>query len=205
MKSFSFARIPGLALLSLLLLSACTKDVDKDDNDNGGGNQRGVVTGLVKDAQGKPVAGAKVRIEKDFAYYDVTTNGQGQYTCKVATFGSFKALAWAPVQYNGNSYMVRVGMATEQDYDFFPVDNGAVCNFQLRHKGRIPDRSIGENGTGYFGASINFYKLGSLFGPQLEEGDVVTYTLTPIGPLMDGSGGQPLQGSFNILNNKVEY
>ncbi len=95
--------------------------------------------------------------------------------------------------------------ATELDYDFFPVDNGAVCNFQLRHKGRIPDRSIGENGTGYFGASINFYKLGRLFGPQLEEGDVVTYTLTPIGPLMDGSGGQPLQGSFNILNNKVEY
>jgi hypothetical protein len=207
MKKTLFTLLTSTAMLAVLTLSGCDKDPGKKGDETGGviTPAKNTVTGVVKDAKGNPIAGAKVRVENDFSYYDVTTNAQGQYSCKVASFGSYKVLAWAPVTYQGINYMLRAGMAKDTDYDFVDVSNGAVRNFQLQHKGRIPDRTAGENGTGYFGASINFYKLGSLYGPQLEAGDVVTYYLTPIGDLMDGTTGQVLQGSFIISFTKTEY
>lgn len=189
----------------MLALSSCKKDKDNEDNDGGSTLSKNTVTGVVKDANGNPIAGATVRIENDFNYYDVTTNSQGKYSCTVAAFGSYKALAWAPVTYNGSNYILRVGMPNAADYDHFDPRNGAVRNFKLQHKGRIPDRNPADNGTGYFGMSINFYKLGSLTGPQWEPGDLVKYTLTPVGPLMDGSTGQVIQGSFTIQSDNAEY
>ncbi len=207
MKKIVMTLLASAALLGVLTLSGCKKDPDKKDDNPGGVTTpaKNTVTGVVKDAKGNPIAGAKVRVENDFSYYDVTTNAQGQYSCKVADFGSYKVLAWAPVTYQGINYLLRVGMAKDTDYDFVDLSKGAVRNFQLKHKGRIPDRTPGEDGTGYFGTSIKFYKLGSLYGPQLEAGDVVTYYLTPIGELMDGTTGQVLQGTFIISFTKTEY
>jgi hypothetical protein len=205
MKKTLKALLAITVTFGMLTVSGCKKDKNNDDNGGGSSTSKNTVTGIVKDVNGNPIAGATVRIENDFNYYDVTTNAQGKYSCTVVAFGSYKALAWAPVTYNGANYILRVGMPNASDYDHFDPRNGAVRNFQLQHKGRIQDRTPNDNGTGYFGMSINFYKLGSLYGPQWQDGDIVKYMLTPVGPLMDGTAGQVLQGSFNIQSTNAQY
>jgi hypothetical protein len=205
MRKLMVTLFTGMNLLVALALTNCTKNTGDIENNSDNNVSKGLVTGVVKDAKGNPVAGAKVRIENDYTYFDVTTDAKGIYRCTVSAVGSFKALAWASVSYQGTNYMLRAGMYKAADYEYFNPENGMVRNFQLQHNGRIPDRTAGANGSGYFGASINFYKLGGIYGPQLEEGDVITYTLTPDGPLMDGTAGAVLQGSFTIHANLTEY
>jgi hypothetical protein len=156
----------------------------------------GTVTGVVKNAQGKPIAGAKVRIENDFAYYDVTTNAKGQYSCYVRSIGSFKAVAWASIPYLGKNYNLRMGMPDEADYDFFDPRGGAIRNFQLQVSGSIPDRS-----DSYFGFTLSLNNTGSIYtGLFLKPGETVDVILVPDGPLLDGSVGEKIERQATVPN-----
>ena len=169
------------------------------------GAEAGTVTGKVVDSQGRPVAGAKVRIENDFYYFDVTTDAQGVYKSPALPTGGFKAVAWARIAYKGQTYTLRMGMAQEADYDFFDAKNGVVRDFKWQLNGRIPDREA-HDGEGYFGGTVSLSNgTGSIFDERMNEGDQVLLTLNPTGPLIDGSTGQRLERSFTIKSGNESY
>lgn len=170
-----------------------------------GGVEAGTVMGKVVDTQGRPMAGAKVRIENDFHYYDVTTNAEGVYKSPTLTIGGFKAVAWARITYKGQTYTLRMGMARETDYDFFDPENGAVRDFKWQISGRIPDRED-DGGTGYFGGTLRFSNgTGSIYDERMQEGDQVHVTLNPTGPLIDGSTGRQIKRTFTITYGNESY
>jgi hypothetical protein len=112
----------------------------------------GRVTGTVRDTQGRPIAGAKVRIENDFLYFDVTADSNGRYVSPSLPIGGYKAVAWANVTWEGMNYALRLGMPSAADYDFFGSE-GAVRNFEWQRTGRIPDRTA-DGAAGYFGGAL---------------------------------------------------
>ncbi|HEX8440582.1 carboxypeptidase-like regulatory domain-containing protein [Archangium sp.] len=167
--------------------------------------QAGKVTGVVQDTQGRPIAGAKVRIENDFGYYDVTTDANGRYVSPSLVLGGFKAIAWADVNYQGKSYKLRMGMPNPADYDFFDSKQGAVRNFRWQLSGRIPDR-VADGSTGYFGGTLESLNgTGSIYDARMDAGDTVNLTLKPTAPLIDGSTGQTLTRSFTIRSGNDTY
>ena len=203
----------GVFLLSTLTFTACEPASTKDDPapaeepapteeptpiENPAAR---TVTGIVVDAQGKPLAGAKVRIENDFFYYDITTTAQGKYTSPSLPAGGFKALAWATISYKGQNYTLRMGMPQSSDYDYIDPKNGIVRNFKLQISGRIPDRD-GE----YFGGTLEFMNgTGSIFDERMNPGDQVYITLNPTGPLLDGTIGKKIEKSFTIRSGNDSY
>lgn len=187
-----------------LCLGGCEDDSDTDTGTDTEA-QAGKVTGVVQDTQGKPIAGAKVRIENDFAYYDVTTDANGRYLSPTLPLGGFKAIAWAHVNYQGKSYKLRMGMPNPTDYDFFSSEQGAVRNFKWQLSGRIPDREA-DGSTGYYGGALEFLNgTGSIYDARMTAGDTVNLTLVPTGPLIDGSTGQTQQRSFTIRSGNDTY
>lgn len=171
----------------------------------GGEAQVGRVTGTVRDTQGRPIPGARVRIENDFLYFDVTTDSNGRYVSPSLPIGGYKAVAWADVTYEGMTYLLRLGMPEARDYDFFGSE-GAVRDFQWQLTGRIPDRTP-AGATGYFGGALEFVNgTGSLYDARMDAGDVVVVRLEPVGPLIDGSEGQVLERSFTVPpHNEFAY
>jgi hypothetical protein len=156
------------------------------------------VTGVVQDTQGRPIAGARVRVENDWSYYDITTDAEGRYVSPVLPVGGFKVLAWADISYAGANYKLRMGMPNASDYDFFSADQGVVRNFRWQLTGRIPDREA-VNSAGYFGGTLEFSNgTGSIFDPRMDPGDSVNVTLEPMSFLIDGSTAETLHRSFTV-------
>lgn len=167
--------------------------------------QVGRVTGTVRDTQGRPIPGAKVRIENDFLFFDVTTDSNGRYVSPSLPVGGYKAVAWHDVTYDGMTWALRLGMPSASDYDFFGSE-GAVRNFEWQLTGRIPDRAA-DGATGFFGGALEFMSsTGSIYDARMDPGDVVQVLLEPQGPLIDGSVGQVLERSFTVpANNELSY
>ncbi len=180
------------------------KKPDKPDSKPNGA-EAGKVKGKVVDSQGRPIAGAKVRVENDFGYYDVTTDAEGMYKSPTLPLGGFKAVAWAPITYKGQTYTLRMGMPQETDYDFFDSKSGAVRDFRWQLSGRIPDREA-YDGEGYFGGTIQLSNgTGSIYKERMQEGDQVYVTLNPTGPLIDGSTGKKIERTFTIKSGNESY
>jgi hypothetical protein len=188
-----------IVCLCLATLSGCSKSSGNSDNQNPGeGSAKPyTVTGVAKDAKGNPIAGAKVRIENDFTYYDVTTDAQGRYTSPKLSQTNYKVVAWYTTSYKGQSYTLRLGMPNDTDYDYVDVTKGAVRNFVQKIQGRIPDRSETETGMGLFGGTLLLSNGTGLYD-MLSYGDRVDVVLTPTGPLLDGSTTQTLSGYIII-------
>lgn len=196
----------GVFLLSSLIFTACEEDsIEAGGDTPSADTEAGTVSGTVVDAQGKPIAGARVRIENDFSYYDLTTNAEGKYTSPRLPVGGFKAVAWATISYKGQDYTLRMGMARTSDYDFFDPKAGVVRNFQWQISGRIPDTEA-TDGEGYFGGTIELMNgTGSIYDERMNPGDQVHITLNPTGPLMDGSTGKSIEESFIIQSGNDSY
>ncbi|WP_224999658.1 carboxypeptidase-like regulatory domain-containing protein [Cesiribacter sp. SM1] len=197
----------GAFLMSACMLTACEKDGPIDETDPNppveepADTKAGTVSGSVVDSQGRPIAGARVRIENDWSYYDVSTNAAGKYTSPTLPPGGFRAVAWATIPYQGQDYTLRMGMPQASDYDYFDAKNGVVRNFKWQISGPIPDRE-----GAYFGATLELMSgTGSIWDERMNPGDNVYVTLKPTIPLIDGSIGEVIERSFTIQSGNDTY
>lgn len=167
--------VPALVLSGIILLLACSKSNKSENNEE----EKGYVTGTVTDTQGKPLAGAALVIDNTLIYNSnllTTSNSEGKYKVKLS--GAFTWLATASFEktYNGKKYTFKLHPESNEAF----TSDGAVRNFSWKLSGQRP-----ESGSAFYGAYI---QLQSPIGSPILAEDV-DFTLTPSGPLADGSTG----------------
>jgi hypothetical protein len=137
------------------------------------------VSGIVLDTRGKPLQGARVWLRADFVYgrAEVTTGADGRYTISDLIKATYRAEAYHETKYAGTRVCVRLAMPKPTDYNSFPVNQGAERNFRWQLTGKF------GNTDAYFGATIRISNS-YLFHDTSRS---VEFTLTPTGPLLDGS------------------
>lgn len=201
-----------LLLLPVILglFSFCSKK-NSSSGDGGPGDPPPVkpntVSGIVLDASGNPVAGARIRAENptgDNIHLTATSGADGKYSLQLTSIGGWKIYAWKEVELGDNIYQVRLGMENQTDYDAFTPTKGVLRNFVWKLSGRIPDRTVSkENGTGYFGGTIKFINYNSLVD-EMPPGTEVTIHLTPAegAVYLDGSSaaGKTVIKTFTIVS-----
>jgi outer membrane receptor protein involved in Fe transport len=140
------------------------------------------VSGIVVDAKGKPLPDITVSLQADFVYgrAEATTGADGRYQIGDLIRATYRAQAWIKAPYAGRVVCHRLAMDKPTDYNSFPVSAGAERNFRWQMSGRI---GLSDS---YLGASIRIWNSDSL--PPDPRG-AVEFTLTPTGPLLDGSPG----------------
>ncbi|MGJ1412816.1 hypothetical protein ACR78Z_24390 [Sphingobacterium thalpophilum] len=171
--------IPLLATISFILLSCSKSDTP---NSEGG---LGAVKGKVVTSDGRPVAGAKIVISSVIWYNEnnvVTTSADGTYQRKLAGPDNDAWYAYASIEkeYNGKKY--RMDLHPESTEDFLPTKE-ITRNFTWKLTGEQVGRS-----TGIYGGLVT---VGSEPGEFYDFTNVIL-TLTPQGPLIDGSKGSKL-------------
>ena len=167
-----------LAAVFTLGLSACAIQA----GDAAPKAETGYATGTVLDTQGKPIAGAKILLDNSVfyaSYIHGSTKEDGRYRIKVQP-GAWKAHASIKKTYNGKTHTLELQPDNTDSFD----DEGAVRNFAWTLEGRTPD-----NQYGYYGG---FIQLSTDLDFNDDLGDV-EITLTPSGPLIDGSQGKTLR------------
>jgi hypothetical protein len=145
--------------------------------------QPGSITGIAVDGTGAPIAGAKIWIRPAVTtgLLEATTDANGRYSVQGLATIPYRAYAWTFVQYGGRKVCLRLGAEREADYDSFVPTTGVVRNFRLKVEGEI-----GPHSGDRFGGDLR------LFIPYAPNGERVIVTLTPTGPLIDGSAGRTL-------------
>lgn len=149
----------------------------------------GTVTGRATDAAGKPIAGAKVWVKPvvTTGLHETRTDANGRYEATGLPPVGYRVLAWAEREYNGQRYCIRLGHEKPEDYTPLNPAQGAVRNFVLKSSGRIEDIEAYSD-MGYFGGSVSV--MSELNVPARNA--PIEFTLTPTGPLLDGSQGKTL-------------
>ena len=166
-----------LAALLLPLLAACEGNGDSAVVRTEGG----YATGKVVDTRGNPIPGARILLDNTVfyaSYINGSTKEDGTYRIK-AQPGAWRAYASFKKTYNGNTYSLQLHPDTIDSFD----DTGAVRNFTWKLEGREP-----ENEYGYYGGLVKVFTDHGFY----EDMDDVELTLTPRGPLIDGSVGKTL-------------
>lgn len=164
--------------LALSTLQAC----DASAPVTGSVLETGHATGKVVDTRGEPLAGARILLDNAIfhaSYIDATTRDDGTYRIRVQP-GAWKAHASFKQTYNGKTYTLEL---RPDNHDSF-ADEGAVRNFTWKLEGRTPG-----NDYGYYGG---FIQLSTDIGFH-EDMEAIELTLTPDGPLIDGSPGRTLR------------
>ena len=166
-------------------------------NAGGAPSTAGVVTGTVFDTRGRPLAGVKVIADNTFFYNTNAvgiTDAQGRYKIDVGgVVGTWHMTAHLTREYNGQAFDLY--LHPDSDAPFAGTD-GAVRNFEWRLTGPRAD------GLGNYGGNIQFIIDQQGWAANANQTDV-ELTLTPVGPLIDGSAGTTLtlranQGLFTI-------
>ncbi len=171
----------------------------------------GRLRGYVKDAAGRPLEGAKIL---------VTTSAVGGLGSGVTAESDAKGYYEAPLPvgisqvwcagYGVTYHGVRLALAlrpADGKLGHFEAKKGAVENFYLAPYGIANEASVSENPVyagGYYGASFTVgYWVADPDRPGITggvpEGSTIEITLTPQGPLVDGSKGRTL-----VLRKKLE-
>lgn len=166
-----------LAGLILSGLAAC----EGNDGTGTAKAEGGYATGKVVDTQGNPIAGAKILLDGTVFYNSYirgSTGEDGTYRIK-AQPGAWRAYASFKKTYNGKTYSLDLHPDTIDSFD----DTGAVRNFVWKLEGREP-----ENEYNYYGGLVTVFQ-DTNFHDDMED---VELTLTPSGPLIDGSEGKTL-------------
>lgn len=166
--------LPAASLIAAILTLGCAKSgVDSATPASG------FVKGTVKDSKGNPIANAQVVIEHTVLYARyvyATTNAQGYYSTAVPA-GSWRASVQIQKQFLDRTYNFELSPDVADAFD----GAGAVRNFTWKLSGPTP------NGD-YYGSSVAVY---SEPGSPINLQDV-ELTLTPDGPLVDGSMGSAI-------------
>jgi hypothetical protein len=145
--------------------------------------------GTVMNADGQPLPGAEVWADNTLSYNMNalgTADAQGRYSISLPrdALGTWRAGGKLHKQYNAQWYDVSLEV---NDESAFSADTGAVRNFTLKISGERP-------GGGYYGGVIwpdADYGNGDFDIGQVE------LTLTPDGPLLDGSAGAVLKRTMD--------
>ena len=146
--------------------------------------------GTVRTSSGRPIAGATIRIAGATgaargASITAKTDRNGNYRVRVP-LGHYNVDAFADIEYDGQTYrelwLHRVNGGCERAMS----DKGIVRDFVLRLSGpkRCFNNADPNNPNSYYGAYIT--AMTSAFPADA----VITFTLTPVGPLADGSTGR---------------
>ncbi len=170
-----------LFVLTGFTLIACS-DSDEGDENNNNGFESGYATGKLTDTQGNPIAGAKILLDNAVyyaSYLTGTSKEDGTYKIRIEP-GAWNAYASFEKEYNGQTYPLQLH---PDNHDVFN-EEGVVRNFTWKLEGRYPDTEYS-----YYGG---FIQLSSDIG-FYEDFQNVKLTLTPSGPLIDGSQGQTIQ------------
>jgi hypothetical protein len=185
----------AVALGLMGLVAACSSG---EGGDEGRGNNveqtEGYLTGRAVDARGQPLPGVEVWADNTLLYdtnAGATTGADGSYRIDVRRpAGTWHASASLRRQYHGRAYTFDLDPS---DDSVFAGNAGAVRNFTWRLSGARPDQ-------GTYGGFVVGY-LSQLLDPaNPDEGldsQSVELTLTPEGPLVDGSDG-------SVITRKLE-
>lgn len=143
--------------------------------------EKGYASGKVIDSEGNPISGVEIVIENSILYASYikgSTKADGTYKIKMQP-GAWYAHAYLKKNYNGKDYKLELHSDNAETFS----EDGAVRNFTWKLEGRTP-----RSDYGFYGG---FIQLSSDFGfYDIED---VELTLTPIGPLIDGSAGKTLK------------
>lgn len=191
--------IMPLALGLLLPLCACTGEATQDTasapHDAAPGAapaspapaedlkpEAGYLVGQVFDTRGQPLPGATVLLSHGVfhaRHLHATTDANGRYRIQF-DIGGWNALAHIKKEYNGRRYSLEL---EPDSIDSIGMD-GAVRNFTWTLQGRTQ-----LNDDYYYGGTIAVHADGDLWRRL----DDIVLTLTPDGPLIDGSNGETLR------------
>lgn len=179
------------ALLLAITLAACGACNGRGETNppTPGSSTAYTMRGTVVNAGGQPVPGAEVWADNTLYYNSNvlgTTDAQGRYSISLPrdSPGTWRAGGKLHKQYNGQWYDVSLEV---NDESAFAADAGAVRNFTLKISGERP-------GGGYYGGVI--WPDANYSDGDFEMGQV-ELTLTPDGPLLDGSSGEVLKRTLD--------
>jgi hypothetical protein len=151
-----------------------------------------VVEGTVKTIDGRPVPGATIRIAGATGAargtaIRATTDANGRYRAKVP-LGHYNVDGFADIEYEGQNYKELWLDRGDAPCERVMSDKGIVRNFVLRLSGpkRCTNGLSPNNPDAYNGAYIT--AMTSAFPDDA----VITFNLTPLGPLADGSKGRTI-------------
>src|SRR5689334_21495965 len=105
-------------------------------------NTRGVVSGVVQDAQGKPLEGVRIWVKPSLTtgLVQARTGPDGRYQAQGLLMIPYNTYAWYKTTYRDKDLCLRVAPEAVNQYDSFVPADGAVRNFKLRISGLIDDR-----------------------------------------------------------------
>lgn len=179
-------------VLALGLLLAAPAAVGAQAPPGGPTPEPHVVAGTVRTADGRPLAGATIRVAGSTGAgrgttVKTTTDARGRYRVAVPP-GHYDVDGFADIAYDGETYrelwLERVGAGCGRVLS----DRGIVRHFVLRLSGLkrcINNPDPNEPGS-YHGAYL------TALSSALPAASVVTFTFQPLGPLADGTAGRPL-------------
>ncbi len=184
-------KLTATLLLLTLGLSACTTSTPAGNTPTPGnpvptdpGNQptAGDITGTVVSAQGQPLRGVEVVADNTLGYNSnliTHTDAQGHYKISVNGMPTTFNVS-AKMTLNYPPYNPRVALVPDGD-SVVPGNVGGVVNFTMKPDESKPYGNLGalsvQVGVGY-GGTVDYSK--------------VRITMTPVGLLADGTGGEPL-------------
>jgi hypothetical protein len=175
-----------------------TPTTAKSSSTPAAGAEANVIKGVVRDEQGDPVRGARIRISgytgkpnglsaADFIR-EVLTDGNGAYRLAVPA-GLYGVSGEADVAFDGKTYKALYLHPADGNCQQQMSASGIVKDFVLRLKGFMQclAGADSKNAGFYSGAAIALTHE----SPKSLPGDAkLTLTLTPTGPLADGSTGK---------------
>jgi hypothetical protein len=151
-----------------------------------------VVEGTVTTVDGRPLPGATIRISGATGAARGTTiraktDASGRYRVTVP-LGHYNVDGFADIEYSGQTYKEIWLDRGNAPCERVMSDKGIVRNFTLRLSGpkRCTNQRDPNNPDSYNGAYIT--AMTSAFPDDA----VISFKLTPLGPLADGSNGRPL-------------
>ncbi len=204
---FSLRTSYALAVAAVLaVLPGCTSGGSSSDETtsggvNGNGNDAGdgkggdtnvkasayVAAGSIVDTRGKPLSNVEVVVDNQ-ARYDAnvlgTSGSDGRYRIELPHDPTtWHVTATHYVEYHGTTYSFPLHPS---DDSVFAGDTGGIRNFEWKLTGTRPD-------DGFYGAFVVGYTEPADFSFDLKD---VELTLTPDGPIVDGSAGETITGKL---------
>ena len=157
-------------------------------------SRSGVISGRLMDTRGDPLQKARVRIHgPSMAGQDLEfsprPDANGEYSVAVPR-GNYSVEASVDVVYERRTWSLPLH-PTDNDSNQVSPEAGVRKDFRWRLSGPHP-RSRPDGFLSYYGRAVMAESTQTDRFRQLPRGSMVRFTLTPTGPLIDGSRGRPL-------------